>query len=140
MGGVTELLSRLSGVKKTGAATWVSRCPSHTDRSPSLSIRDADDGRVLVHCFAGCGTDDVLASVGMTFADIMPERVAHHAPRVRPAFPYRDVLEILGHDVMLVAMASNELAKGNQIADVDRVALVAAADRCTKALEYIHGR
>jgi len=32
----------------------MTRCPSHDDREPSLSIRDGDDRKVLVHCHAGC--------------------------------------------------------------------------------------
>jgi hypothetical protein len=37
------------------------RCPCHDDRTPSMSIRDGDEpGRVLVHCFAGCRSDDII--------------------------------------------------------------------------------
>jgi putative DNA primase/helicase len=37
------------------------RCPCHDDRTPSMSIRDGDKpGRVLVHCFAGCRSDDII--------------------------------------------------------------------------------
>ena len=39
---------------------YVACCPAHEDRSPSLSLRDADDGRVLVHCHAGCSQSDVI--------------------------------------------------------------------------------
>jgi len=39
--------------------TWSSnhgmcRCPVHDDRTPSLSVSRKPDGRVLLHCFAGC--------------------------------------------------------------------------------------
>lgn len=33
---------------------WMARCLAHDDRKPSLSIRDGHDGKVLVHCHAGC--------------------------------------------------------------------------------------
>ena len=139
--GVTELLSRLAGVKKTGAGTWIARCPAHTDRSPSLSIRQADDGRVLLHCFAECSTADVLAAVGMTFADVMPERVDHYRPRLRPAFPAADVLEILGHDVTLAGYVMADVREGvREFSDADMAAMVLAIDRCAKAVEYIRGR
>ena len=36
------------------------RCPAHDDRNPSLSVRDGDNGRVLVHCHAGCEQAVVL--------------------------------------------------------------------------------
>ncbi len=39
------------------------RCPAHEDRSPSLSLRDGDDGRLLVHCFAGCAGREVLTAL-----------------------------------------------------------------------------
>lgn len=137
--GIDLVLSRLAGVRKTGSGTWVAKCPSHQDRTPSLSLRQADD-RVLLHCFAGCGTDDILAALGLTFADVMPERVAHHRPRMKPAFPYADVLQILGYDVMQTAIAASEMAAGRELSPADRVTLVISADRCAKALEYIRGR
>ena len=38
-------------------------CPAHDDHNPSLSITDADNGRVLVHCHAGCTQSDVIAEL-----------------------------------------------------------------------------
>lgn len=39
-------------------------CPAHHDgRTPALSLADGDDGRLLAHCFAGCGFRDVLAAL-----------------------------------------------------------------------------
>ena len=37
--------------KPAGEGTWQAHCPAHDDRSPSLSIREAEDGRVLLHDF-----------------------------------------------------------------------------------------
>jgi putative DNA primase/helicase len=41
---------------------WMARCPAHDDRNPSFSIRQAED-RVLVHCFAGCSQDALIAAL-----------------------------------------------------------------------------
>lgn len=38
-------------------------CPAHADRSPSLSVSTGRDGRLLLHCFAGCEFRDVLAKL-----------------------------------------------------------------------------
>ena len=39
-------------------------CPCHENtRTPALSITDGDDGKLLVHCFAGCGGIDILAAL-----------------------------------------------------------------------------
>ena len=50
------------GGRKAGGG-WIARCPAHDDRKPSLSICDADDGRVLVYCFAGCDQSAVIEAL-----------------------------------------------------------------------------
>ena len=40
-------------------------CPAHADRTPSLSVRQGERG-ILVHCFAGCRSEDVLREIGRT--------------------------------------------------------------------------
>lgn len=56
-----QIAHRLHG-KKTSSG-YMACCPAHEDRSPSLSVRDADDGRVLVHCHAGCSQDAVIEAL-----------------------------------------------------------------------------
>ena len=91
------LLAGLEGVKSTAPDRWLARCPAHDDRSPSLSIR-AVDGRILVHCFAVCEVEDVLAALDMTFADLMPDRLPGNSYKgVRPV-PARDILATLDHE------------------------------------------
>ena len=68
---IEELLSRLEGAKRSQAG-WAARCPSHDDHNPSLSISEGDDGRILLHCWAGCRTADVLAALGMSWRDLFP--------------------------------------------------------------------
>ena len=41
------------GGRKPGSG-WTARCPAHDDHMPSLSITDADDGKALARCHAGC--------------------------------------------------------------------------------------
>ena len=50
------------GGRKSGRG-WIACCPAHDDRRPSLSIRDGDDGKLLVYCHAGCGQEDVIAAL-----------------------------------------------------------------------------
>jgi putative DNA primase/helicase len=68
-GGVRVLLDRLDGVRPKGPDSWMARCPAHPDRNPSLSV-SVKDGRVLVHCFAGCAPEAVLEAVGLTWKDL----------------------------------------------------------------------
>lgn len=48
------------GGRKAGSG-WSARCPAHDDRTPSLSLRETSDGKVLVRCHAGCDQDEVIA-------------------------------------------------------------------------------
>jgi putative DNA primase/helicase len=41
----------------------MARCPVHEDRSPSLSISAGKDGKVLVHCHAGCDQRDLIVAL-----------------------------------------------------------------------------
>ena len=80
---VQLLLARLEHVREVAVtpedrqrgivAKWTARCSGHDDHDPSLSIALTADGRILLHCFAGCGADHVLASVGLTWRDLAPD-------------------------------------------------------------------
>lgn len=63
------LLLCLTGVTKT-ADGWRARCPAHDDRQPSLSISEGADGRVLLHCHAGCSTESICQSLGLSVSDL----------------------------------------------------------------------
>jgi hypothetical protein len=56
-----EIARALGGARKSGA-DWMARCPAHDDRTPSLAITERD-GRLLVHCFAGCEQSAVIAAL-----------------------------------------------------------------------------
>jgi hypothetical protein len=57
-----ETIAKALGGRKAGAG-WTTRCPAHDDRTPSLSIRDADDNKVLVRCHAGCDQKRVITAL-----------------------------------------------------------------------------
>jgi len=78
MAEIELLLANLESVRPRGQNQWSARCPAHDDRSPSLSVRDMTDGRILIHCFAACTPLDVLAAIGMTMEQLMPEGGANN--------------------------------------------------------------
>ena len=73
-GRLSFLLSRLDGVKKGSKGWWQACCPAHEDRNPSLGVKQVDDGTVIVNCFAGCSTEDVVRAVGLDLKDLFPPR------------------------------------------------------------------
>jgi hypothetical protein len=60
--------------KKLGAG-YSACCPSHEDSTPSLSISEGADGKVLINCFSGCTPEDVCGSLGIGIPDLFPERI-----------------------------------------------------------------
>jgi len=77
-----ESIAKALGGRKAGGG-WMARCPAHDDRTPSLSIRDADDGKVLVRCHTGC--DQMLVIAALRSLGLWPEggprRFTWGAPR-----------------------------------------------------------
>lgn len=131
---VENLLSRLDKVKRTGAGRWLARCPAHNDKSPSLSVRELDDGRVLAHCFTGCEVAAVLAAAGLTFDDLYPERRIENGTPERRPFPAVDVLRAIAFEALVVAMAASRILSGKPFADTDRERLFLAVSRIEGAL------
>jgi hypothetical protein len=51
--------------RKSGCG-WIDLCPAHDDRTPSLSINIAPDGKLLLHCFVGCTFESIVAAAGLS--------------------------------------------------------------------------
>lgn len=142
---VAKILDRLDGVKQTAPDRWLARCPAHEDRSPSLSIREIDGGRTLIHDFGGCGTSDVLAAVGLTMSDLFPARVAGSGPAggfapSRSSIPARDLLEVISEETSVVALCARDLLARKTLTEADWARLATAAARIHRARDHAHGR
>lgn len=127
------LLSKLEKVKRTGAGSWQARCPAHDDKGPSLTIRETDEGKVLVHCFAGCSVHDVVGAVGIDISDLFPPR-QHHGKRERRPFATADILRCIAFEALVVAAAGAALLSGHPFSATDRERLMAAVSRIQSAL------
>jgi hypothetical protein len=67
-----NVLDRLNVASRNGEKA-MSLCPAHDDRTnPSLSLK-AENGRLLMHCFAGCHPEDILSNIGLQMKDLFIE-------------------------------------------------------------------
>lgn len=135
---VDTLISRLSGVRRTGRGKWLARCPAHDDRSPSLTVRELDDGLILIHCFSGCQALDVVEALGLGMTDLFPERLGEHKPVSSP-FSASDVLRALTLESRVIAIAAADIIDGKPLNPTDTARVLLAADRLSDALVYING-
>ncbi|MFH8593075.1 phage/plasmid primase, P4 family [Streptomyces rimosus] len=66
----TDLLGRFSGVADQPDGGYLALCPAHQDGRPSLRIWRGEDLKVRVTCRAGCRTEDVISSAGLSWSDL----------------------------------------------------------------------
>jgi hypothetical protein len=133
------LLSKLAKVKPTGKHRWQACCPAHDDKSPSMVVTEADDGRVLVHCFAGCGVDEIVGAVGLELSDLFPPRETHARPDRKP-WRASDLIALAAHESLIVALAASWVAQGKALSDIDRSRLQSAAARLQGIHSAVNGR
>lgn len=133
-----KLLDRLERVKQTAPGRWLAKCPAHQDRSPSLSVRELDDGRVLLHDFGGCETGAVLSALGLTLADLFEKPLGNFAPS-HSRIPARDLLEVITEELTVVAIVASDLLERRSITEADWQRLAQAATRIGRARDHMHG-
>lgn len=135
------ILSRLSKVRETGTDRWLARCPAHDDKTPSLSIRDLDDGRVLIFCHAGCAAPEIVDALALDLRDLFPDkrieprRWQHKGPPMRS----REVIEIIQHELTVVSIGASVAAK-NELPPDECARLSRASARIREAVSYATDR
>jgi DNA primase len=129
MTALARLLDRVPAARKTGSNRYMARCPAHEDRTRSLSVRELDDGRVLVHCFAGCEIGSVLSAIGLQLADLYPEGAVGNRVSSRATVPAADVLAALAHEAYVASILAAKIAAGEAMSSEDLERLELASRR-----------
>lgn len=130
---VELLLSRLEGVKRTAPGKWIARCPTREDRSPSLSIRELDDGTVLLHDFGGDDVEAILGAVWLDFAALYPTPPADRAKPVRRPFNASDVLALVAFEASVAAIVIRDALANQNVSELDYARLKTAGERLADA-------
>jgi putative DNA primase/helicase len=83
---VTDRLAERTGYRGRNGS-W--RCPAHDDRHPSLSVSNGD-GKVLLHCHAGCELADILTALGLEQRDLFDQPRQNGHRRILRTHDYVD--------------------------------------------------
>lgn len=127
---IEDILSRLEKVRRTGANNWLACCPAHDDKSPSLTIHAADDGRILVKCHAECGFEEIVNAVGLGWEPWFPPKPkTDFVPAVRRPFPAADVLEALSIETLIVTITAKQMHEKKEVSGRDMARLIVACGR-----------
>lgn len=85
--------------RRVGKDKWVALCPSHPDRTPSLSISAGRRGVVIRCMSAGCDTRNILDAMKLRFTDLFYDAAT---PAARAQGSLRNTWEDLEHELGLV--------------------------------------
>jgi hypothetical protein len=142
MSKIEPLLARLEKVKGRNGS-WTACCPAHADRSPSLAIRETPDGRILLHCFGGCSTYDVISALGMDMTDLFPDRIEtdYSKPRKNdgPRFYASDLLRVIAFEATVVMVAARDVSRNKKLSESDMSRVQLACERIDSALRMADG-
>jgi hypothetical protein len=132
------LIGKLDGVQGRGPR-WRAICPAHESkhRTRSLAVYEADDGRVLVKCHAGCDVQSVVGAVGLDLSELFPPKPIGDQPRVKRPWSVRDVARSLEREAMVCWVVLQDMAAGKVITKGDRERAGIAADRCAHLLKEL---
>lgn len=135
----TAILDRLGRVAERGTGKWIACCPAHDDHNPSLSVAETSDGAILIHCWAGCDAIDIVSAIGLTLADLFPDREQqhqHHTGGHRPRISASDALRLLSREAAVLCLAAADLARGISLSPDDLARLMAACTRIYELRRY----
>lgn len=136
---VDQLLHRLDRVRRVGTDRWVACCPAHDSKSrSSLSIRELDDGRVLVHDHGGCSVQDVLSAVGLEIEVLFPEKpIGDRVSRVKKPYRLRDVVAALKGELHIAWVVLSDVKAKKPITENDAARAKVAVERISLFLREI---
>ena len=130
MSRISEILLRMPRYRKTGKHAYMCACPAHQDKTASLAVKETEDGRILIHCFAGCGATEVLDAIGMDWDALFPDTYKTF-PREKNRVNFRDCADQLTLEGAILLQYANMVAKGEAI---NRESLL----KCVSSISRIH--
>ncbi|HEX3658219.1 MAG TPA: hypothetical protein VHV55_20695 [Pirellulales bacterium] len=82
------ILAKLEDVREpiVSGESYRARCPAHADTNPSLSITQGEDGRVLMHCHAGCKNEEILKELDMEESELFMPGLSGRKPAERAQY------------------------------------------------------
>ena len=125
---IDQLLTRLENLRRTGDGKWLACCPAHNDNNPSLTIKQTEDGKILIHCFAGCDVNSVVSSMGLTLSDLMPDNPTYKKGSKPPRFNKYELFDRLVYEAIILCLATRQLINNKPLALDDQKRVLKAEE------------
>jgi hypothetical protein len=135
---VADVLNRLDRPRQTGPGRWMTGCPICQSRQGRpVSVRELEDGRVLLHGFCGHSGIDIVQALGLQLQDLFPDGPRGSFPPARNRIPARDVLEAVAVELDCAAILLAEVVERRAINEEGWQRLALAAARVGAAAAHV---
>jgi len=84
---IEDILSKLKNIERKSNG-YTARCPSHEDKHNSLSISQAKNGNILLHCHAGCSAQQVVTALGLKMNDLFIQKEKKQKKQIEAEYIY----------------------------------------------------
>jgi len=134
---IDAVLARLEGARSVRPGEWRTFSPFQENCDQrTLAVKECDDGRVLLHDFAGHDVREVLEAIGLEFGDLFPGdyRASSHRSLTkpwRPTISARDALLVLSEETLVVLTFAMDMIGEGPLPSVDDY------KRCREAVRRI---
>ena len=86
---IEKIIEALESVKCIGENQYMAKCPCHDDKKASLSITQKNN-KILLHCFAGCNSENIVNSIGLTMKDLFIKETEKKMEKLEKEYYYTD--------------------------------------------------
>lgn len=136
---VDTLLAKLDGVQGRGPR-YRAICPAHPSKhkSRTLAVYEADDGRILIHCHAGCEVSAIVSAVGLELSDLFPDKPLPDGVKpIKRPWSARQLVEALETECMVAWVLLRDMGNGKVMTRSDRERAKLAAERCEHLMQEL---
>jgi len=131
------IISSLKKVRKNSNDSWMACCPSHEDRTQSLSIKELPDGTVLINCFAGCGANEIIEALGLEISELFPEDQLRRGKKNGVTrVPYRQGMALIERESVILLHIAKSLQRGEII---DHQLLTNTVNNISQGIRILNG-
>lgn len=133
---IDMVLGKLNGIMCSGK-NMKALCPAHGDKTPSLSIKEGEDGRVLLHCFSGCPVEEIVAAMGLKMIDLFAEDANNHHSLKIPGVSARQLSLATERERQILYFAKADQVAGRSISQSDMERTKLALNRIAMARKIL---
>ncbi|MDA3875771.1 MAG: hypothetical protein PF483_01640 [Halothiobacillus sp.] len=134
------ILARCNGVRKTGPNRWIGKW--RDEKTPSLSIRITDDGKILLYDFGGFEFSEICEGLGIHPIQLIPESLRNnrtYSPAERQGHDAQAALNGIYGAAIVTRICAHKMFDGLALDPPDHHALRKASHDIDNAYKAVRG-